>query len=462
MVFERRGHYLGDAMIDGRSTTAALVPWLLPLAALATIGATPAGEHTAGAVPLLFGLALLVLAAKAGGLVVARAGVPPVLGELLVGIGLANVVPAIAGGSGIAFVRGNPTLAVLAELGVLLLLFDVGLETDLRALARVGATALLVALTGIVAPIALGWAVSAWLVPGGGTLTHLFVGATLAATSVGITARVLKDLGAAGRVEGRIVLGAAVVDDVLGLVLLAVLSGAAASGGGISGADVGATLVRAVAFLVVTIGFGALGGSRLLVRAAARTGEPFMIVVIGLGLCFSLAYAAEMVGLAGIVGAFAAGLVLDPWGEDVRSPADTETLRALLAPLAALFVPLFFVLMGVQVEAESLLAGDTLVLGGVLTVAAFAGKLACGIAVTRADADRLAVGFGMLPRGEVGLIFAGVGAAITVDGQPLLPQSVFSAIVLTVLVTTLAAPIGLRWRLAPARAQTAEDGGVSA
>lgn len=441
-------------MIDGRWTTAALLPWLLPLAAL---GATPAGEHTNGPVPLLFGLAFLVLAAKAGGLAVARIGVPPVLGELLVGIGLANVVPAIVGGSGIAFVRSNPTLAVLAELGVLLLLFDVGLETDLRALARVGWSALLVALTGIVVPMALGWAAAVWLVPDGGTLMHLFVGATLAATSVGITARVLKDLDATGRVEGQIVLGAAVVDDVLGLVLLAVLSGAAASGGaGISAADVGATLLRAVAFLVVTIGLGALGGSRLLVRVAARTGEPLMIVVIGLGLCFSLAYAAEMVGLAGIVGAFAAGLALDPWGEDVRSPADTDTLRALLAPLAALFVPLFFVLMGVQVEAESLFAADTLVLGGVLTVAAFAGKLACGIAVTRSDVDRLAVGFGMLPRGEVGLIFAGIGATITVDGRPLLPQSVFSAIVLTVLLTTLVAPMGLRWRLArPSTRETA-------
>lgn len=443
-------------MHDRRSTTAAHMPWLLPLAALATIGATSAGEHEAGAVSLLFGLALLVLAAKAGGLAVARAGVPPVLGELLVGIGLANVVPALAGGSGIAFVRANPTLAVLAELGVLLLLFDVGLETDLRALARVGWSALLVALTGVVVPIALGWAAAAWLVPSGSTLMHLFVGATLAATSVGITARVLKDLDATARVEGRIILGAAVVDDVLGLVLLAVLSGAAASGAGIAAADVGATLVRAVAFLVVTIGCGALGGSRLLVRAAAGTGEPFMIVVIGLGLCFSLAYAAELVGLAGIVGAFAAGLALDPWGEDVRSPADAETLRALLAPLATLFVPLFFVLMGVQVDAESLLAPDTLLLGGVLTAAAFAGKLACALVVTRPDADRLAVGFGMLPRGEVGLIFAGIGAAITVDGRPLLPQSVFSAIVLTVLATTLAAPIGLRWRLArPSARETA-------
>ena len=407
----------------------------------------PVGGETAGAVAILFGLALLVLAAKAGGLVAARAGVSPVLGELLVGFGLATVVPALAGGSGIAFVRGNPTLAVLAELGVLLLLFEVGLETDLRALGQVRGTALLVALTGVVVPIALGWAVAAWLVPEGGTLMHLFVGATLAATSVGITARVLKDLGATARVEGRIVLGAAVVDDVLGLVLLAVLSAAAASGTGLAIADVAAMLLRAGAFLAVTIGFGALGGSRLLVRLAARTGEPYMIVAIGLGLCFSLAYAAEVVGLAGIVGAFAAGLALDPWGEDVRRPADTETLRALLAPLGALFVPLFFVLTGVQVETDTLLAADTLALGGVLTVAAFAGKLACGLAVRRPDVNRLAVGFGMLPRGEVDLIFAGIGAGLTVHGQPLLPQAVFSAIALTVVLTTLATPVGLRWTL---------------
>lgn len=397
--------------------------------------------------PILFGLAALVVAAKIGGLLVERLGQPAVLGELLVGIGLGNLLPPLFGSTGIAFVRSDPTLLVLAEMGVLILLFDVGLEADLRALVRMGWSSLAVALIGIAAPLLLGWGAARWLLPESPTLTHIFVGATLSATSVGITARVLKDLGVTQSREGQIILGAAVIDDVLGLVVLAVVSGAvaaAATGGpGLSILAVGGILARAILFLGVTVGVGHLLSGPI-IRLAARTGQHGILLVFGLALCFTLAFAAELVGLAGIIGAFAAGLMLDPYGEGVRARKEEATLSELMHPLSSLFVPLFFVLMGIQVHLGSLASRRILTLGAVLILCAVAGKLACALGVVGRGINRLAIGMGMIPRGEVGLIFAGIGTSLTLQGQPILSQGAFSAIVLMVLVTTLLAPVGLR------------------
>jgi len=408
--------------------------------------------------PVLFAVALLVASAKAGGLVAERLGQPSVLGELLVGIGLGNVVPVLFGGEGIAFVRSEPTLFFLAEVGVLILLFDVGLESDLRALARVGPSSLLVALIGVVVPVALGWGASAWLSPSSPVLVHVFVGATLAATSVGITARVLKDLGATQTREGQTIVGAAIVDDVLGLVLLAVVAGAVSSAAGegpaLSAGRIGLIVLQAALFLVAA----AVAGHFLsgpIVSLTARLQRPEMMLVVGLGLCFTLAFAAELVGLAAIVGAFAAGLLLDPYGRGVRTRAEAATLAELLHPLSTLFVPTFFVLMGIQVDLRSLAQPGAIALGALLVVAGVLGKLACAAGVIDRRVDRLAVAFGMVPRGEVGLIFAGIGTSLTLDGQPLLSQSVFSAVVLMVLVTTLLAPPALRWRLGQPRGTAA-------
>jgi Kef-type K+ transport system membrane component KefB len=367
---------------------------------------------------------------------------------LLVGIGLGNLLPLFFGERGIAFVRSDPTLLVMAEVGVLILLFDVGLEADLRAFARVGVSSLLVALTGLVVPLGLGWAAAAWLLPDDPTLVHVFVGATLTATSVGITARVLKDLGVTQTPEGQTILGAAILDDVLGLIVLAVVGGmvtAAATGGpGLSVLAIVVILVKAVLFLGITVGLGHwLSGP--LVRLAGRTGHPGMLLVIGLALCFTLAYLAELGGLAAIVGAFAAGLLLDPYGTGVRAREDEAPLAELLQPLSALFVPLFFVLMGLQVHLGSLADATVLRFGAVLILCAVAGKLTCGLGVLGRGINRLAVAMGMIPRGEVGLIFAGIGTSLTLQGKPLLSQGVFSAVVLMVLMTTLVTPIGLRW-----------------
>ena len=440
MTPDRRARILTRPLLLG---TAVVLFLELPSAVW---GATGDGHGRFG--PVLFGLAVLVVAAKLGGILLERLGQPPVLGELLVGIGLGNLLPTLFGRTGIAFVRSDPTLLTLAEMGVLILLFDVGLEADLRALVRVGWSSLLVALIGIVVPLLLGWGAAWWLLPGSSSLTHIFVGATLSATSVGITARVLRDLGVTQSQEGQIILGAAVIDDILGLVVLAVVSGAVAAAGtggpGLSFLAIGGILARAILFMGISVGVGHLL-SRPIVRLAALTGQRGMLLIFGLALCFTLAFAAELIGLAGIIGAFAAGLMLDPYGEGVRAREEEATLSELMHPLSSLFVPLFFVLMGIQVHLGSLASGRILILGAVLILCAVAGKLACALGTAGRGVNRLAIGMGMIPRGEVGLIFAGIGTSLMLQGQPVLPQAVFSAIVLMVLVTTLLAPIGLRW-----------------
>lgn len=429
---------------------------LVVLAPAAAWAAGGASERRFG--PVLLGLAVLLVAAKLGGFAAERWGQPPVLGELLVGIGLGNLLPPLFGEAGIAFVRSDPTLLVLAEMGVLILLFDVGLEADLRALVRVGMSSFLVAVIGVVAPLALGWAAAAWLLPEAPTLVHLFVGATLTATSVGITVRILRDLGVTQRPEGQTILGAAILDDVLGLMVLAVVGGmaqaAGAGGPGLSPFAIGGILLKAVLFLGVTVGLGHfLSGP--IVHLAARTGQHGIMLVFGLALCFGLAFVAERIGLADIVGAFAAGLLLDPHGRGVRAREDEATLSELLHPLSFVFVPLFFVLMGIQVDLAALAHPATLGLGAVLLLCALAGKLAAGLGVVGRRVNRLAVGIGMIPRGEVGLIFAGIGTGLPLEGGPLLSPGVFSAVVLMVLVTTLVTPFGLRWAFGRARGRPA-------
>jgi Kef-type K+ transport system membrane component KefB len=434
MTFLSRRHSL-QLLAGAHLLTAPAMAW----------AASQEGHHRFG--PVFLALALLVLAAKLAGLIARRWGQPSVLAELLVGIGLANLVPMFMGGGGLAFVKSDPTLRVLAELGVLILLFDVGLESDLRALVRVGISSVLVALVGVVIPFGLGFGLAFWLLPNASYLTHIFVGATLTATSVGITARVLKDLGATGSREGQIILGAAILDDILGLMVLAVVTGVvtAAGGGGtgLSGVEIAAIIGKAVLFLGVTVIVGHFFSGPIVILAA-RTGEPGIILIFGLALCFMLAFVAELIGLADIIGAFAAGLLLDPYGQGVRTKQEEATLAELLYPLSSFFVPLFFVLMGIQVYLPSLADPGALGFGVLLVIVALIGKLACALGIIQQGVNRLAVGIGMLPRGEVGLIFAGIGTSLMFQGKPILSEELFSAVILMVLITTLIAPVGLR------------------
>jgi len=414
------------------------------LVALPAVAAGATGEGLPDFGPLLFAVAMLVVVAKVGGLLVERAGQPTVLGELLAGIIVGNALPHLWGAD-VTLLRADPTLLFLAQVGILVLLFDVGLEVDLRALWRVGGPSLLVAVVGVALPLLLGAAVSAWLLPEAPRLVHVFVGAALSATSVGITARVLKDLDATGTREGRIVLGAAIVDDVLGLVVLAVVAapGAEASGASsFSWTRIGGIVGSAIAFLGLAALAGHFVGHRI-VRLAYARGHGEMLLVVGLGLCFAMSHAAARIGLADIIGAFAAGLLLDPHGKGAHPESHEHVLRELIHPIGALFAPLFFVLIGARLDLVAILRPDVLTLALVLSAVAIVTKLLCG-AVVGGGVNRLAVGFGMVPRGEVGLIFASIGSSTLVGGQPVLSPPVFSALVAMVLVTTLVAPIGLR------------------
>ncbi len=396
---------------------------------------------------VLLGAAAMSLAAAAGGELFERRKQPAVLGELAAGIVLGNL--ALFGVSGLDWLKSNEGLHLLAEVGVILLLFEVGLESRIDQLLAVGWSAALVAHIGVLIPFGLGWAVSAAFLPSAAWYTHMFVGATLTATSVGITARVIKDLGRMEAPESRIILGAAVVDDVLGLIILAVAAGmtqSAAKGGGASmdWTLVGGIVAKAAAFLV-----GAIVLGRLIHVNALRLAESFhsrgVTLVLALSFCFALSALAGMMGLAPIVGAFAAGLVLEDDDYAVFERRGFAPVHDMVRPIAAVLVPLFFVMMGLRADLRSFASWNVIGLALAVTVAAVAGKQACALGVLDKGVSRLTVGIGMIPRGEVGLIFAGMGASLTVAGQPVFDGAVMSAMIVMVLLTTLVTPPLLLW-----------------
>jgi Kef-type K+ transport system membrane component KefB len=313
----------------------------------------------------------------------------------------------------------------------------------------VGLSSFLVATVGVIAPFALGWGLAEWLLPDSNEYVRAFLGATLTATSVGITARVLKDLGKSTTREARIILGAAVIDDVMGLVILAVVSGvivAAATGVSLSYSSVGIILLKAVGFLVVAL----LVGQRVsppLFRVGARLNTAGVLLALALAWCFSLSWAASALGLAPIVGAFAAGLVLERAHIQDFVDKGEHQLEELVAPVAAFLVPVFFVLMGMRTQLGALADTQVLGLAAALTFAAIVGKQVCGLAVVGGGVDRLTVGLGMIPRGEVGLIFANIGMALKLHGEPVITPPLYSAVVVMVIVTTLVTPPALKWSL---------------
>lgn len=417
----------------------------------------PTGEHAEegghGALinQLLIGLVLILVGAKLGGALFERAGQPAVLGEILFGILLGNL--GLLGYQGLEFLRHNQAVVALSELGVIILLFEVGLESNIHEMRRVGASSLLVAVLGVVAPFGLGWATARWFLPHEPWQVHTFVGATLCATSVGITARVLRDLGQLQRPESRIVLGAAVIDDVMGLVILAVVSGlikASSGGAPLSALGIGLIVFQSLGFLVGAILIGGFLSPRLF-RAAGALRMQHMLLVTSLSLCFGLAWLAAQIGLAPIVGAFAAGLILDPVHYK-DSNLGEHTVEELVHPIAAFLIPVFFVVTGMSVDLSAL--GNVSVLGfaAVLTLVAIIGKQACYFGVIGQGLNRMAVGIGMIPRGEVGLIFANIGLSLHVMGEggkmeSVVSNSTFSAVVIMVMVTTLVTPPLLKWSL---------------
>ena len=400
---------------------------------------------------LVLSLAIILLVAKLGGHLAARLKQPAVLGELAAGILLGNL--SLAGVHWFDGMKSDMAVDMMARLGVVLLLFQVGLESTVAQMMKVGASAFLVATLGVVGPFVLGWGVGAWLLPEAGVYAHVFLGATLTATSVGITARVLKDIGRADTDEGRIILGAAVIDDVQGLVILAVVSGilaAANQGSSLSYAGIGVVILKASAFLVGAIVLGMRLSPRVF-ALASRLNVSGVLIAVGLSFCFVMAWLADLIGLAPIVGAFAAGLVLERVHvQDFTSRGDRE-LEELIEPIASFLVPVFFVVMGLRTDLRAFVDPSALGLAAVLTVAAIVGKQMCAFGVLGSGLNRLAVGIGMIPRGEVGLIFANLGMTLTVAGQPVVSQAVFSAIVVMVVVTTVVTPPALKWAFQRAR-----------
>ncbi|MET0341126.1 MAG: cation:proton antiporter [Polyangiales bacterium] len=410
------------------------------------------------ALPLL-ALAAVLVAAKVGGDLAMRAGQAAVLGELLGGVLLGNLD--LAGVTLFEWIATDAIIDVFARLGVILLLFEVGLESTVAQMLRTGWSALLVAVAGVVAPFLLGYFVAVALVPDAGFYAHLFVGATLTATSVGITARVLKDLDQTHSPEARIILGAAVIDDVLGLVILAVVTGligAADAGRPASLLSLGQILLASLGFLVGALVIGVRVSPRAF-RAAARLRSQGVLLALSLGLCFVLSWAAHAIGLAPIVGAFAAGLILEKVHyTDFVSRGERE-LEELIHPITSFLVPVFFVIMGMRTDLRAFADPSVLALAAALTAVAAIGKLACGLGVLGGVADRLTVGLGMIPRGEVGLIFANIGLTLHVGGERVVTPHVFSAIVVMVIVTTMLTPPLLRvgvTRAARRRARSAD------
>jgi Kef-type K+ transport system membrane component KefB len=400
------------------------------------------GDPIAG---LILSLAIILVAAKFGAHFAGVFGQPPVLGELLTGVVLGNLT--LLGFHGLDYLRTDVALDTLSRLGVILLLFQVGLDSTVAQMMKVGLSSFMVATLGVIGPFVLGWGVGAWLLPEASVYAHIFLGATLSATSVGITARVLKDLRRSDTDEARIILGAAVIDDVQGLIILAVVTGIIAAvnnGVALSYGAIGLVLGKATAFLFGSLVLGVYL-SRRLFSIASRLNAGGVLLAVGLAFCFTLAWLANAIGLAPIVGAFAAGLVLEDLHYRDFTHRGEHTLVALVEPIASFLVPIFFVIMGVRVDLRVFGDPGMLGLAAALAVAAILGKQLCALGVIGRGLDRLSIAVGMIPRGEVGLIFANMGLTLVVAGVPVVNQSVFSAVIVTVITCDLITPPALKW-----------------
>jgi Kef-type K+ transport system membrane component KefB len=433
---------------------------LFPLALLA--GAAPALAASSDVVgENLLWLAIILLAARLFAPIAQKIGFPAVLGELLLGVALGNL--GLLGFHYFAAIAQDPIIMFMAELGVIILLLQIGLETRLGDLVSVGARASMVGTVGIVVPFVLGAFIAGPLVlPGMEFNAYLFLGATLAATSVGITGRVFRDLGKLKMPEAQVVLGAAVIDDVLGLVILAVVSNLVEAGT-VSVGDVLLIIAKAVAFLGGSIAIGRALAPHLLRWVSRLDNSHSMLFSLVLVVGLFMAWLAHAVGLAPIIGAFAAGLLFEPvFLKEFETPKLVQDIEALLPvavdaekqhkikavlarhtshqhehmiePIGYFFVPVFFVLTGMQVDLSVLADPKVVLIALGVTVAAVAGKLVAGFVAGKGMNPWL-IGWGMVPRGEVGLIFAMVGKKLGV-----MNEAMFSVVVIMVILTTLLTP----------------------
>ncbi|MDR2708799.1 MAG: cation:proton antiporter [Elusimicrobiota bacterium] len=374
----------------------------------------------------LFFFAVILVAAKIFGELAMKCGQSAIIGELIAGV--------IIGPSVLGIVHKTATFGEIAELGAVILLFEAGLSTNIKEFARAGGWATAVAFVGVLLPYLFGY--FTFLAFGMSTTSAIFAGAVLTATSVGITARVFLDLKKLDTEEAKIVLGAAVIDDVIGLVILAVVTNLV-SGNEMSILSIAQISAKAVLFLAVVVGLGLLVISFIFDKIAKHMKQDGVIFVLAIALCLFVAALSKKVELAPIVGAFAMGLVLS-------NTKHVEAIKQGVKPLYLFLVPVFFVLMGTEVDISifNLFVAENrniLMLAAILFAVAFIGKALAGFVVLKKNVNKLLVGVAMVPRGEVGLIFASMGLSIGV-----FQQQIYSALVVVIMLTTFVTPILLK------------------
>jgi Kef-type K+ transport system membrane component KefB len=367
---------------------------------------------------LLFTIFVMFVAAKLAAEIFERLKQPAVAGEILAGV--------VIGPSVLGLVAPSELTEALSEIGVIFLLFLVGLETKPADIFRVGWRALLVAVLGVVVPFIAGYLiVLAW---GESKIEAIFVGAALVATSVGITARVLGQMGLLGLEVSRIILGAAVIDDILGLLILAVVS-SLAKDGGVNYVQIGTTAALAVGFTLLVILVGARAVNRIRGRVEnLKVGQSYLI--FGLSLCLGLALVASYIGVAAIIGAFLAGMALSESAEDTDMPHQAEAVTEFL-------LPFFLTNIGMQLKLEALLNRNTIILALAVTILAVLSKLiGCGLAALPLGKKKAAqIGMGMVPRGEVGVVVAQIGLSLNA-----VDAAAYGVVLFMAVATTLIAP----------------------
>lgn len=369
---------------------------------------------------------IVLVAAKIGGELAERVGQPAVLGELIAGV--------IVGGSFLGILKENEILNVLAQIGVVILLFEVGVASDFDAFMKAGLQAFIVASIGVACPFIGGYYLAGYL--GLAPAQAVFIGATLTATSVGITVRVFRDLGHLMRKEANIVVGAAVIDDVMGLIILAVVVGLITAGS-FSLFSVLSITSLSVFFLVASIVLS-IAAAPYILRIIHQMRVRGILFVFAFSFCLLMAYFAKAAGLAPIVGAFAAGLIFS-------RTEHKEHVEERIRPVADLFVPIFFVMMGVAVDIKTLnpyIPGNlhNIEIALAMLVIAVAGKYLSGFSIPWSRVNRSVIGFGMVPRGEVGLIFASYGITHKIIGSDL-----YTSILIMIMLTTFITPPILKY-----------------
>ena len=441
----------------------------------------PAILHTDPIAPVIFGVPLILVAALIGRYGARSFNQPSVLGELLMGVNLGNllyyfhydlmvilregvgctelatlvmsgipvnecvnlavgeakaedVLKIITGPNGQEYLAIAQAVDVFSRYGVIFLLFHVGLGACMAELRQVGGDSIRVAIIGVVVPFVLGFLVSWWLIPDSSHSHHMFLGATLGATSIGITARVLQDINKTKCMESHVILGAAVMDDLLGLVMLSIVSGIVVTGSMELG-SIARTVFQAILFITAVLFLGPYI-IRFLIRMLRYLDVMEAKLFISFVFVMMLAWFANLAGLATIIGAFAAGLLLldsqfTEWGDRKNHK---YSIGELFAPIEAVLVPIFFVLMGIQVKLETFLDWDVVLFAAALITVAIVGKLVAGLGAF-GRLGKCAIGVGMMPRGEVGLVFASIGKTLGV-----IDDTLFSSVVLMVIFTTLITP----------------------